>query len=636
MTNAMEIHDADEPDDQVHEFDRDPTDAAKKGKQAAEAIATAPASKEGAAVTYGAPTAAAGPDQHRVFADADAMKAKVRQAICSPKYNVFDYYHTEGVWQYIARRRWFEYSTLTVISVNALWIAIDTDHNKSESLMGADIGFQLAEHFFCLFFFLEWLVRFMAFKRKIYGFRDNWFQFDSVLVFFMVLETWVMTLVFIITGFDSGSSMGDAAVLRMLRLLRLTRMARITRLLRAAPELMILIKAMVAATRSVFFTLCLLMLIIYVFAIAFTQLTRSSEAGKMYFNTVADSMLTLTVYGTLLDEISRVAPDVGRENMFVGAVFFFFILLAALTVMNMLIGVLCEVVVVTASVEKEQLTVSYVNSRLRDMLAEQGLENHEQDTISKHAFEQILENPEAARALQEVGVDVVGLVDFTDFIFRKQAQGPTDGEEDDEEGYTELSFEAFMDMILQLRGSNGATVKDIVDLRKTIIQQLGKMEQRVENGYKKHALRQQAELEKSRPNSRLGPTDRPSTFVQSDRPLGMQQERPLAPKPLAPKPLAAKEQAGSRAVKLAPLAGAPSMPGVVETEQGAPLSSHTPTQGERAQQRQRLLMLEEALSAGMSELQVLRARSGRLEEALKSGLAELRQALFEEDPASSM
>jgi hypothetical protein len=57
------------------------------------------------------------------------------------------------------------------------------------------------------------------------------------------------------------------------------------------------------------------------------------------------------------------------------------------------------------------------------------------------------------RALTEVGVDVIGLVDFADVIF-----------EDDDE----LSFGRFMEIVLELRGSNSATVKDIIELRKLL------------------------------------------------------------------------------------------------------------------------------------------------------------------------
>ena len=41
----------------------------------------------------------------------------------------------------------------------------------------------------------------------------------------------------------------------------------------------------------------------------------------------------------------------------------------------------------------------------------------ESDQISKTDFTRLLQQPEAARALSQIVVDVVGLVDFTDFLF---------------------------------------------------------------------------------------------------------------------------------------------------------------------------------------------------------------------------
>merc|ERR1719265_1301878 len=125
----------------------------------------------------------------------------------------------------------------------------------------------------------------------------------------MVLETWVMTLVMVMSGGGGGGGMGNASILRIARLLRLSRMARMARLLRAMPELMVLIKGMLAATRSVFFTLCLLILIMYVFAIAFTQLTDGTSLGKNHFGNVAESMYTLLVHGALLDDVGVFANE---------------------------------------------------------------------------------------------------------------------------------------------------------------------------------------------------------------------------------------------------------------------------------------------------------------------------------------
>merc|ERR1712216_89999 len=204
---------------------------------------------------------------------------------------------------------------------------------------------------FCFFFVTELLIRFGAFKKKLDCFQDAWFVFDSILVIMMVLETWVMTLVILFSAEDSerSSSMGNASVLRIARLLRLSRMTRMARLLRAMPELMILIKGMVSATRSVFFTFCLLALVMYVFAIAFTQMGKEFQKQDAelaaYFLNVPASMYTLWIHGALLDDLSRICGILARNSPYgMLPLFFVFMLLGALTIMNMLIGVLCEVV----------------------------------------------------------------------------------------------------------------------------------------------------------------------------------------------------------------------------------------------------------------------------------------------------
>jgi hypothetical protein len=121
--------------------------------------------------------------------------------------------------------------------------------------------------------------------------------------------------------------------------------------------------------------------------------------------------------------------------------------------MNMLVGVLCEVVSVVSSVEKEELTVNYVKTRLMTLF--RGADADKSMTINREEFSDLLiGKKEAALIIREIGVDVVGLVDFADFIFEEQQ---------------ELSFGTFMELVLSLRGSNTSTVKDIIDLRKFIL-----------------------------------------------------------------------------------------------------------------------------------------------------------------------
>merc|ERR1719276_388286 len=99
-------------------------------------------------------------------------------------------------------------------------------------------------------------------------------------------------------GSAGGSSpLGNASILRLFRLARLSRMAR---MLRSMPELLILIKGMVAAMRSVGFVLLLQIIMMYVFSIAFVQLLAGTDAGNDWFPGIPASMYTLMVSGTFM------------------------------------------------------------------------------------------------------------------------------------------------------------------------------------------------------------------------------------------------------------------------------------------------------------------------------------------------
>jgi len=392
-----------------------------------------------------------------LFPDANQMKDDLRRQMAKPEYDVSQFYYTTGIWQWIARHPRFEKLTLLVIGLNAMWIAVDTDWNDSSVLLQAAPIFQTAEHVFCIYFSFEWTMRFMAFRRKLDGRKDFWFVFDSALVLTMVLETWVMTSIMLMLDLPGGG-LGGTSLLRVARLLRLTRMARMARLLRAMPELLILIKGMAAAMRSVMFTLGLLAVIIYVFAIAFTQLCDGTECSRE-FKSVGHSMHYLLVKGALMDGIGDVQKLLEPQSYLLLLIFYIFVLLAALTVMNMLIGVICEVVSAVAATEQERMTVSYVKDKIAELIRDQNKDNDDQ--ISRQEFKDMFSNTKAMGILQDVGVDVIGLVDFADTIFDDACEANEDGED-------KLSFEDFMGLILDLRGSNNATVKDVVDLRKHI------------------------------------------------------------------------------------------------------------------------------------------------------------------------
>mmetsp|Transcript_6184 Transcript_6184/g.17298 ORF Transcript_6184/g.17298 Transcript_6184/m.17298 type:complete len:155 (+) Transcript_6184:2-466(+) len=133
--------------------------------------------------------------------------------------------------------------------------------------------------------------------------------------------------------------------------------------------------------------------------------------------------------------------------------------------MNMLIGVLVESVSAVASVEREAMNLAWVKSELAAMV--RSIDTDNDDTLTKFEIASIMSNSEAMRTISKVGVDVESLIDIADFhLFDKKEQ---------------ISFSEFLDLVLQLRGTNGTTVRDIVDLRKFVLEELLNMEDRIMN-----------------------------------------------------------------------------------------------------------------------------------------------------------
>jgi len=394
----------------------------------------------------------------KVFGSPEALKDEVRRALHKEEFSLAQYYKTTGWVQALARSYTFEIFTLILIGANCLWMSVDADLNTATLLPNADPIFQVAENLFCFLFTMELLIRFLALKKKKKCLKDPWFIFDGVLVILMIVEVWGVYIVMLVNG-ESVSVFQNATILRILRVLRLLRTARMAKILRTMPELMLLIKGIVVATRSVFFTLALLGIFIYVFSIIFMQLTRDTPLEAKYFDRFGDSMLTLLL-DTVLPDLAVFMREIMQEGWVVATVMMVFILLGSVTMMNMLVGVLVEVIKTVSEIEREQMEVSFVKKIFSDMITKLNLDADGDNKISKDEFDTLLSKPEAAKALLNIGVDVVGLVDYRDVLFGK-------------EGDMELSFAEFMEAILELRGTNNAKVKDIVDLRKFLSQETG-------------------------------------------------------------------------------------------------------------------------------------------------------------------
>lgn len=228
-----------------------------------------------------------------------------------------------------------------------------------------------------------------------------------------------------------------------------------------------MIKGMVTAAASVSYTLGLLLIFTYVFAIAMTQLSIGTEFREQYFKGVGLSMYSLIIYGTFLDSLAEFCDAIRAESTPCLIAVTVFVVLASMTVMNMLIGVLCEVISAVAEEEKEGMITEKVYDKFGAIVKK--LDGDGDNELSWNEFQVIMDDSDALQALNSVNVDPIGMVDVAeDFFFEE-------GEE------KHMTFDQFMEMVLDLRGGQQATLKDILSLGKRFNKKFVELKHAVEN-----------------------------------------------------------------------------------------------------------------------------------------------------------
>merc|ERR1712187_691449 len=106
-----------------------------------------------------------------------------------------------------------------------------------------------------------------------------------------------------------------------------------------------------------------------------------------------------------------------------------------------------EVVSVIGATQREGMIVSLVATQLREAFAL--LQKDTQVPLSKFEFQQLLNEPSIIRILSEAQVDVVAFVEATEITF----------EDIEKNGEIGMSFESFVELVLDMRGTNPVTIK---------------------------------------------------------------------------------------------------------------------------------------------------------------------------------
>eukprot|EP00405_Crypthecodinium_cohnii_P049098 CAMPEP_0206591024 /NCGR_PEP_ID=MMETSP0325_2-20121206/39981_1 /ASSEMBLY_ACC=CAM_ASM_000347 /TAXON_ID=2866 /ORGANISM="Crypthecodinium cohnii, Strain Seligo" /LENGTH=155 /DNA_ID=CAMNT_0054100113 /DNA_START=47 /DNA_END=514 /DNA_ORIENTATION=- len=123
--------------------------------------------------------------------------------------------------------------------------------------------------------------------------------------------------------------------------------------------------------------------------------------------------------------------------------------------MNMLVGVMVEGVNAVAVLEKEAFNLNYVQE-MTGLL--QSVGKAPSDSLTRDDMKLILLCEKGVQVAQKVGVDIEGLAEIAEFQLFKNGNSTT--------------FSGLVDLVLQMRGTNTATVRDIMNLRKFIVDEL--------------------------------------------------------------------------------------------------------------------------------------------------------------------
>merc|ERR1711972_968849 len=119
-------------------------------------------------------------------------------------------------------------------------------------------------------------------------------------------------------------------------------------------------------------------------------------------------------------------------------------------VLNMLIGMLVEVVTFISKMEKEEHNIGYLRSAL--FASMRAIDSHGEGLLTKEGVECLMLRDDASKVMVEMGVDVTAFMDIAEFTLF--------GSKD------EVSFGKVIECIVNLRGSNYACIRDLVSLQK--------------------------------------------------------------------------------------------------------------------------------------------------------------------------
>jgi len=243
----------------------------------------------------------------------------------------------------------------------------------------------------------------------------NWFDFG--LVVSSVLDLIISTFL--------DAAMGDVSFMRAMRFLKLARILRGLRLMRFFAELRIMLNSLIGSVGSLFWSIVMLAMIIYLFSLLFVQgsVAHCSDVKssvvvcdelRLYFGSVQLSMLSLFKASLGGDDWGVFYDAASKIGSFEAMVFLVFISFINIALMNVLTGIFVENAMQFAQPDRENLALEKRKQQVQDsaelrrifqeLKASSGQSGD--DTISKTDFLNAMRQPRLRSLLHTLGLDI--------------------------------------------------------------------------------------------------------------------------------------------------------------------------------------------------------------------------------------
>jgi len=247
----------------------------------------------------------------------------------------------------------FDIFFASLVVTNAIFIGVEVQDNLHNP-NGDSLVLKVIRNFYTALFTVEILLRIAAHQRDFFCSPDNW-KWNMVDMLLVLCSLWEAALeIMSAMSEDGGQRMTGFSGLRTVRIVRITRLVRVAklgRILRFVMALRTLIQSIIYTLKSLIWALVLLALIIYFFAIIFTQAVgdsrldanaqQSPEADR-YFNSLLEAMLSLFMCISGGVSWENVIYPLWRLSPAWVVVFVFYVSFTYFAVLNVVTGVFCQ------------------------------------------------------------------------------------------------------------------------------------------------------------------------------------------------------------------------------------------------------------------------------------------------------